>query len=285
MTDSTDCIQRFLFNQGEVRGEIVHLETSLKESLARGDYSDGAAILLAESLTAATLLAGVLKVPGRISLQARGEGPVSLLMADCSQDRGIRGLIHSEPELTQSSIAEQLGRGQLAITMEPENGQRYQGIVPLESATLSDCLQDYFTRSEQLDTLILLFADRNRAGGLMLQKMPGYSQSDDFDLWERLTHLAATTKRDELLELTPQQVLHRLFHEEQISLYPAESVRFDCHCTRERTEEALRTMGAEECYDILAEQGEISVDCQFCNQNYRFSQNDLEKLFGSPRPH
>ena len=285
MSQTTDSIQRFLFNEGQVRGEIVRLEESLRESLAKGDYSDGAALLLAESLTATTLLAGILKVPGRISLQARGEGPVSLLMTDCSQDRGIRGLIHSTDAPTQGSVPELLGRGQLAITMEPEGGQRYQGIVPLESETLSQCLQDYFTRSEQLDTLILLFANRQRAGGLMLQKMPGYEETDDQDLWDRLTHLAATTQREELLELAPEEVLHRLFHEEEISLYPAEAVTFHCHCNRERTEQALLTMGADECYSILAEQGEISVDCQFCNQNYRFEQDDLETLFGPPRHH
>ncbi len=288
MTDSpssADTIQRFVFNNGEVRGELVFIEDTLQEALNRDDYPEPAAHLLGESLTAALLLGGVLKIRGRISLQAKGEGPVTLLMADTTHDRGIRGIIHTSDAIPHGAIGEQLGRGQLAITIEPEQGQRYQGIVPLEAETLSGCLEGYFARSEQLDTSIMLFADSERAGGLMLQKMPGYGHTEDDDLWDRLTQLAATTRREEVLELPPETLLHRLFHEESISLYPAEPVYFHCHCSRERTEEALRTMGAEECYQLLSEQGVINVDCQFCNQNYRFGQQDLEALFGPHQQH
>lgn len=285
MTNQTDNLQRFLFNEGEVRGELVVLDKTLDETFQGRNYPEPAATLLAESLSAAVLLGGVLKIRGRISLQAKGEGPVSLLMADCSHERGVRGLIHAEDSIDAGSIPHQLGQGRLAITIEPEQGQRYQGIVPLESETLSGCLQDYFTRSEQLDTLIMLFADNDRSGGLMLQKMPDYDEGEDDDLWRRLTHLASTAGRRELLELPPETLLHRLFHEESISLYPAEPVFFHCHCSRERTENALMTMGARECYDLLAEQGEITVDCQFCNQQYRFGQVDLEALFGPHSRH
>ena len=285
MTNQTDNLQRFVFNEGEVRGELVVLDETLDETLKGRNYPQAAATLLAESLSAAVLLGGVLKLRGRISLQAKGEGPVTLLMADCSHKRGVRGLIHADDTIESGSVPEQLGHGQLAITIEPEQGQRYQGIVPLESDTLSGCLQDYFTRSEQLETLIMLFADGHRSGGLMLQKMPDYAATNDNDLWDRLTHLASTTQRRELLELPPETLLHRLFHEEPISLYPAEPVFFHCHCSRERTEMALQTMGADECYDLLAEQGEISVDCQFCNQQYRFGQTEIEALFGPHRRH
>jgi|AntDeeMinimDraft_4_1070355.scaffolds.fasta_scaffold00041_41 molecular chaperone Hsp33 len=285
MTQSSDNLQRFVFNEGEVRGELVVLDETLDETLKNRDYPEPAATLLAESLSAAVLLGGVLKMKGRISLQAKGEGPVSLLMADCSHERGVRGLIHADDSIEPGTISEQLGHGQLAITLEPEQGQRYQGIVPLESDSLSGCLQDYFARSEQLDTLVMLFANGERSGGLMLQKMPGYTATDDDDLWNRLTYLASTTSQDELLELAPETLLHRLFHEEDISLYPAEPVFFHCHCSRERTENALQTMGAQECYDLLAEQGEITVDCQFCNQQYRFGQTDLETLFGPHSRH
>ncbi|XOZ32469.1 Hsp33 family molecular chaperone HslO [Halomonadaceae bacterium KBTZ08] len=281
----TDTLQRFLFNEGEVRGELVLIEDTLKSATEGRAYPEPAQQLLAESLSAATLLGGVLKMKGRISLQAKGQGPVTLLMADCSDERGARGLIHTEDSIQNGSIGEQLGHGQLVITIEPDEGQRYQGIVPLESDTLQECLEDYFARSEQLETLILLFASTERAGGLMLQKMPGYETTEDDDLWNRLTQLARTTSQEELLSVAPETLLHRLFHEESLSLYPAEPVFFHCHCTRERTANALETLGAKECYDLLAEQGEISVDCQFCNQQYRFGQEDIEALFGPHQRH
>ena len=285
MTDQTDNLHRFVFNEGEVRGELVVLDETLDETLQGRNYSQPAAALLAESLSAAVLLGGLLKMRGRISLQAKGEGPVTLLTADCNHERGVRGLIHTDDSIETGTMPGQLGRGQLAITIEPEQGQRYQGIVPLESETLSGCLQDYFTRSEQLDTLIMLFTDSDRSGGLMLQKMPNYGESEDDDLWGRLTHLASTTGNRELLDLPPQTLLHRLFHEEWLRLYPAEPVFFHCHCSRERTENALETIGAQECYDLLAEQGGITVDCQFCNRQYRFGQTDIEALFGPHSRH
>ena len=278
-----DTLQRFLFDEGDVRGELVRLDDSLREALSKSDYPDTVARLLGESLAASVLLSATLKMNGRVALQARGQGPITLLMAECTDQGGIRGIVHADGDVAGDRINDALGQGQLAITLEPEGGQRYQGVVPLEADTLSGCLQDYFERSEQLETFILLACDGHRAAGLMLQKLPG--QDGDPDLWDRVTQLAATTQDNELLDLDPGELLHRLFHEETLSRYPEQDVRFYCHCSRERTENALRTMGAKECYELLAEKGQIDVNCQFCHAHYGFGQADLEQLFGPPQRH
>lgn len=282
MNDS-DTLQRFLFDHGDVRGELVHMQSTLQEALNKHDYSPALAALLGESLAASVLLSATLKMNGRVALQARGAGSVSLLVAECNDQRGVRGIIHGSAGADQQQLGELLGQGQLTIVLEPENGQRYQGIVPLESPDLSGCLQDYFSRSEQLSTFIILACDGRQAAGLMLQKMPGNAR--DSDLWERVTQLAGTTTDQELLTLSPDELLHRLFHEEQLQRYPVQPVAFYCHCSRERTEEALHTMGAAECYELLSEKTTIDVNCQFCNQHYRFEQSDLERLFGPPERH
>ncbi|TVP54262.1 MAG: Hsp33 family molecular chaperone HslO [Halomonadaceae bacterium] len=282
MNDS-DTLQRFLFDSGDVRGELVQLDSALQEALDKHDYPPALAALLGESLAATVLLSATLKMNGRVALQARGTGSVSLLVAECNDQRGVRGIIHGSADNDQQQLGELLGQGQLTIILEPENGQRYQGIVPLESPNLSGCLQDYFTRSEQLSTFILLACNGQQAAGLMLQKMPGSTR--DSDLWERVTQLAATTSQQELLTLAPDELLHRLFHEEQLQRYPTQPVAFYCHCSRERTENALHTMGAQECYEMLAKESTIAVNCQFCNQHYRFDQSDLERLFGPPERH
>jgi len=283
--NEADTLQRFMFDEGDVRGELVLMEDALHEALSKHAYSPAIAALLGESLAATVLLSATLKMDGRVTLQARGEGPVTMLVAECSHQQGVRGIVHGESNVDadHQDIAGMLGQGQLAITLDPDAGQRYQGIVPLESADLATCLKDYFTRSEQLETFILLACDGQRAGGLMLQKMPGNAEDDD--LWQRVTQLASTTRPEELLTVDPQELLHRLFHEETVSRYPSQPVTFYCHCSRERTEDALRTMGAAECYDLLSEQDVIKVDCQFCHEKYHFHQDDLDQLFGPRNLH
>ncbi|MFE8070172.1 Hsp33 family molecular chaperone HslO [Marinobacteraceae bacterium S3BR75-40.1] len=284
MTDASDQLHRFIFENGNVRGEHVQLDASLQEALSKQAYSDPQARLLGESLAAVTLLSATLKFEGRLSLQARGDGPVQLLMAECSHQQGIRGLIHGDETPRDGSVPELLGQGRLAITIEPERGQRYQGIVPLESDNLSACLQDYFQRSEQLDTFIVLYADRNQASGLLLQKLPGEA-SPEADFWNRLTTLAGSVKAEELHELDTDRLLRRLFPEDDVRLYDASPIRFSCSCSRERTLSALEALGQETVYEILAEQGEIEMDCQFCHQQYRYSQQDMDKLFNRPALH
>ena len=276
---SRDQFQRFVFEDSQVRGTWVKLNDSYSEIGNQAPYPDSVRRILGESLAASVLMSTTLKFEGTISLQAQGKGPLRTLMAECSHDHFIRGLArYDEHAVTEESLDALLGEGSMAITISPDKGQRYQGVVPREEDNLAGCLEEYFERSEQIPTSFFLFADDNCSAGLMLQKMPGTTEQDS-DLWDRLNHLASTVEAEELLELDSETLLHRLFHEETVRLFDAETVAFRCSCSRERTLGALEAIGQAECYSILEEQGTIEMDCQFCHAHYRFDRNDIDHLF------
>jgi molecular chaperone Hsp33 len=276
---SRDQFQRFIFEDSQVRGAWVQLGDSYQEIGSNAPYPDSVRELLGEALVASVLMSSTLKFEGTLSLQAQGEGPLSTLMAECSHDRHIRGLARfDEQAISEQSFHDLLGESRMAITITPDQGNRYQGVVPGERDSLSGCLEDYFVRSEQIPTSLFLFADEQGAAGLLIQRLPGATDEDD-DLWNRVNHLASTVEASELLELDSQTLLHRLFHEETVRLFEPEPVRFRCSCSRERTLGALEAIGREECYSILEEQGTIEMDCQFCHTHYRFDRNDIDHLF------
>lgn len=276
---SQDQFQRFIFEHSQVRGAWVQLSDSYTGITQQADYPARVKALLGQTLAASVLMSSSLKFEGTLSLQAKGDGPVRLFMAECSHDRFIRGIAQFEEGAANSdSLHELLGKGQMAITITPEQGQRYQGVVPREHDSLAECLEDYFARSEQIATSLILFSDDTRSAGLMLQRLPGGTEPDD-DLWQRVNHLASTVKPEELLELDSETILHRLFHEEEVRVFAADPVAFRCSCSEERTQSALKAIGQEECYSILDERGDIEMDCQFCHAQYRFDRNDIDRLF------
>ncbi|MFL1406971.1 Hsp33 family molecular chaperone HslO [Marinobacter sp. M1N3S26] len=281
-----DQFRKFLFEHSQIRGAWVHLTDSYGEILAQTRYPTPVTRLLGESLAASVLMSSTLKFHGTLSLQANGDGPVTTLLAECSHDRHIRGIARFEDAdgPRGDNLNELLGQGRMAITITPEQGQRYQGVVPRESDTLAGALEEYFERSEQLATRLFLFADGEQCAGLLLQRLPGATEEDN-ELWERVAHLAATISADELLGLDSETVLHRLFHEEEVRLFDREPVAFRCTCSRERTLAALQSLGRDECYNILEEQGSIEMDCQFCHAHYQFQRIDIDQLFSGHTLH
>lgn len=282
----SDFIQRFHFLDSPVRGEVVQLEDSFAAVLERHDYPPRVQALLGELMAASVLLAATLKFEGSLILQARGTGPLETLMAECNHEgevRAIAQLGESWHEGAASlSLAELLGEGQLAITIDPTKGKRYQGIVPLNGANLARCVEHYFEQSEQLPTRIWLAAEEGQAGGILLQVLPASEDEtqheDDKDTWSRLQQLTDTVRSSELVELPAAELLYRLYHEENVELIEADDVSFSCTCSRERTEAALVSLGEPELRTILEEQGQIRVSCQFCNQEYVFDTIDVEQL-------
>jgi len=274
-----DQIQRFIFEDADLRGVLVGLEHSYHEALARHAYPAAVQTLLGEMLAAVGLLSSTLKFEGRLSLQAVGDGPVRLVMAECNHQRDLRGIARWSEQLgDEQGLAELLGKGQLAITIEPDQGKRYQGIVPMDHEHLAQCLEAYFEQSEQLATRIQLAADDQRAAGFMLQALPGNKSADHED-WDRITLLGSTLSGDELLGLDNEPLLFRLFHEERVRLYGPDALHFSCDCSRERSLSALRTVSQAELESIIAEQGVIEMGCQFCNEHYRFDAVDIAALF------
>lgn len=278
-----DSLRRFVFEHASIRGEIVHLDASYRAVLERRDYPPALRGLLGELMAAAALLATTIKFEGRLSLQAQGRGPVTLLFAECTSRHTLRALAQWDGEVAAAPLPQLLGDGRMVITVEPEGKERYQGIVALEGATLAQALENYFARSEQLETRLWLSTGADRAAGLLLQQLPQQAH-DDADAWNRAVHLSSTLTPGELLGLAAPEVVRRLYHEEDIRLFARQPVSFRCSCSRERVENALRLLGADEVHGILAEQGKIGVECEFCGGHYELDAVDAEQLFTAPSP-
>lgn len=281
----TDFTQRFIFDERDVRGELVSLERSYAEVLVKHPYPQPVAQLLGELMAAAALLVGALKFDGLLILQARSEGPIPLLMIECSSERDIRGLAryHAEQIAPDATLGDLMPDGQLALTIDPAQGQRYQGIVDLDGENLSECFTNYFVMSQQVGTRFWLNADGQRARGLLLQQLPADRQKDEDDRedsWKHVTALANTLKAEEQLGLDNETVLHRLYHEDAVRLFDIQPLQFRCSCSRERSGNALVSLGQDDALALAAEHGgAIEIDCQFCNQRYLFDETEIAQLF------
>ncbi len=278
----TDIQQRFLFEHSDVRGDFIRLGASYQAACGRYDYPAAVAQQLGQALVASTLLSATIKYSGSLVLQIQSSGPINMLVAQCNHKRHIRGLARWQAEVPQGGLAQLYGQGRMVITIDNErNDERYQGIVGLDGTSLATAIESYFKQSEQLETRLWLAADAERAAGLLLQRLPG-NQSSDSDLWRRVEMLTATVTEREMLALPTDELLHRLFHEEDIRLFEPEPVSFRCSCSREKIATMLKGLGREEAETILQEQGAIEVGCDFCNHHYQFDKIDVEEIFASP---
>jgi molecular chaperone Hsp33 len=291
MKTDHDTLQRFLFEQLPIRGEIVRLNATWQAVQEHHAYPEVLRQAMGELLAAAALLAATLKLQGSLILQIQGSGPVSLLVVECSGELTMRATAKWHDTLPAGGLRELVGDGRFVITLDPKDGkQTYQGIVPLEGGSVAEILQNYMTRSEQLATRLTLAADGQQAAGLLLQKLPEQA-AHDIDAWNRVGQLASTLTTEELLHLPKRDILHRLFHEDDLRLFEAQPVSFHCSCSKANVANMLRMLGQEEVRSILAERGAIEVHCDFCNRRYDFDAVDAEQLFaagsapGSARRH
>lgn len=292
-----DTLQRFLFENIAVRGELVSLDTTWQAVLERHDYPTPIQKVLGELMAAVSLLMATLKFEGQLIAQIQGDGPVSLLVVEGTSNNTLRATASvkdQEHDFSNATLQDIFGDARLVITLEPEKGERYQGIVALSGKNLAAALTDYLLRSEQLDTNIWLVADEKRAAGLLIQKLPETSktkqaeniltmteESGDVDAWNRIQQLSATIKDEELLELDAKEIIHRLYHEEDIRLFDGEAISFHCNCSRERVANMLLSLGIDEVKSMIEDLTNINVACEFCNHNYSFDAVDAEQLFAS----
>lgn len=294
---SNDLLHRFLFDDCDIRGEMITLGDSYREVLSHNPQAPAVHRLLGEFLAAVGLLSSTLKFDGKIILQARGDGAISTIMAECNHHNSLRGIVrlNSNMELSDElansgSLQELLGNGVLVITIEPQRAEnfggkleRHQGIVPMDADSLAGCLEHYFQQSEQLATRIWFAADDNTVSGLLVQALPQQlitNADDNRDKWETVTALAGTVKTEELLQLEHSTLLYRLFNEHPLRLFEPKALHFACSCSRERSAGALLSLGKEEVEDLLVERGSVDIDCQFCNQHYHFSAEEIRQLLG-----
>ncbi|MDD2932877.1 MAG: Hsp33 family molecular chaperone HslO [Methylotenera sp.] len=289
MKNNQDTLQRFVFENTPVRGNLVNLTSTFQLALNKQSLPSGLRQALGELMAASALLTATLKMNGSLVLQIQSKGLLKLLVVECNSDFGIRATAKWTGDVNdQQSLFDLIEHGHFMITLDPKDGgQAYQGIVPLEGDSISAILENYMLRSEQIDTKIWLSCDGNAAAGILLQKLPETMNQvtqnqehaeHDVDTWNRVGHLASTITDDELLNLPTETLLNRLFNEEDIRLFEASHTAFFCSCSRESVANMLRMLGPEELSSIIEEQGQIEVNCDFCNTHYKFDKIDAIQL-------
>jgi molecular chaperone Hsp33 len=295
----TDTLQKFMFDNTPVRGELVEMSDTWREILSRRDYPRAVRSLLGEMLSAAALLSANLKFNGALVMQIHGDGPLKLLVVECDADLRMRAtakladdaLVPDDATLTE--LVNRDGNGRFAITLDPKDKlpgqQAYQGIVPLDGSSIAVVIENYMMRSEQLDTRMWLAADDQVSRGLLLQKLPGVGgvhapSEDTLEAWDRTVMLASTLRTDELLSTDIQTVMRRLFWEETIRVFDPLHPAFHCSCNRERVGNMLKMLGQEEIDSAIAELGHLGIDCDFCGQHYDFDKVDCAQLFAAEIP-
>ena len=271
---ANDQLHRYLFENVAVRGELVNVSETWREIVENHNYVEPVKTLLGELLVATSLLTATLKFDGDITVQLQGDGPLTLAVINGNNRQELRGVarVQEDAEIAPgSSLKEMVGNGYLVITISPEKGERYQGVVGLEADTLAGCLEDYFMRSEQLPTRLFIRTSDKGAAGILLQVLPAQEPSlDDFN------HLAT------LIELPATDVLWRLYHQEEATVFDPSPVSFKCTCSRERCGEVLSTLPVEEVDEILAEDGEIDMNCDYCGSHYVFDAVDIAAIRNAP---
>ena len=309
----SDKLHRFLLEKLNVRGGWIQLDTTWQDILATSNYPEPIRKVLGEAITAIGLIAASLKFEGSLIMQMNDTHPVTMLVVQASSEGTLRGIARWTGEIDDdASFHDLFGEGRLVMSVQKEkspqrkeNHQRgrnfqpeenpqqkertelYQSIIALDGDNLGEVLAAYFKQSEQLNTRFILAADENKAAGLMLQSLP--VENDDKG-WDHALALANTIKTNELLTLDAQELLHLLYHEEDLRLYDGENRRFQCSCSQDKVEILVKSLGIEEANQTINEQGNISIDCQFCNRRYQLDPIDIKRIFsgfsaGSGRIH
>ena len=256
--------------------------------VAAQEYPAPVRQLLGELLVATSLLTATLKFEGSITVQLQGNGPVSLAVINGDHQQQLRGVARWQGELPANPDLKALvGDGHLVITISPDEGERYQGIVSLESDSLASSLESYFAQSEQLATRIWIRTGGTTAeplaAGMLLQELPASNEqhAEEFD---HLSKLTDTIKDEELFTLPAEEILYRLYHEEEVRLFAPQAIQFRCTCSRERCAGALKTLPDEEIDSIMAEEGEIDMHCDYCNSHYVFNAMDIAEIRNNASP-
>lgn len=289
---SRDVLQPFLFEHLPVRGALVQLAETWRELSSTQDYQRPVSRVLGEASAATALIANSLKFDGQLTLQLSGEGPLELLVVQSTNQLHLRGMALTRDVAPEAGFADLSQGARCAMTVESSVlADRYQGIVDAGGDSLADCLEHYFERSVQVPTRLWLMADEDCAAGLLLQRVPDAVTPLPEDDWRRLGFMADTLTLDEMRDGVGTDLLGKLFAEDDVRAFRPRATRFECRCSIERVERALRLLGEDEVRETLEEQGELRVTCEFCNRERRLDAIDVERLFSaggqpaSPRVH
>ncbi|MGI9417147.1 MAG: Hsp33 family molecular chaperone HslO [Geminicoccaceae bacterium] len=295
-----DIAKPFQLEQSALRGRLIRLGDTVDVVLTRHAYPPAVSRLLGEMFVLAATLAGGLKFKGTFSLQTRSDGPISLMVADCTHDGGMRGYAKFDATAVaavgQATVPALLGKGHFAVTVDQEHqSTAYQGLVELEGESLTDCIHQYFRQSEQVKTGMKIAVEHLddgagtafwRAGAVMVQCLPeeesASREKEAIEDWRRTMMLLGTVKDAELIDpdLSPERLLLRLFHEEGVRIFDDQRLSFRCRCNRERVETLLRQFRPEDIEEMKQEDGALSATCEFCNETYRFEEQAVAGLLG-----
>ena len=278
----TDYVQRFMFENLDIRGRLVCLTGAWRRMLDGRGYPEDIVSLLGHTTALNTLLGANQKGAGRVTLQVQGTGPVKLLVADCTSELRIRGMAHYEREdVPQESERSLLGDGRLSVTLEDlKSGKFYQSLVPLEGETMEEIFAHYLSQSEQLPAYLRLFADHGALAGLLLEKLPGADHRDP-DGWNRVIHFANTLTLEETRDAQPYDLLTKVFPEELMRVFRLYAVEYHCPYDEDKVKGMLRGLGRQEVESILAEQGAVVIRNEMCNHEYRFDAAAIARLFAT----
>ncbi|SFG30653.1 molecular chaperone Hsp33 [Duganella sp. CF458] len=303
MTNTPDTLQKFVFEDAAVRGELVDISATWREIVARHHYPVAVKRLLGQMVSAAALLSANLKFNGSLIMQLHGDGPVRLLVVECDSDLRMRATakLNAEFAIAEDAGLQPLvnahGHGRFVITLDPAEkvpGQQpYQGIVPLDGDDVATVIEHYMLRSEQLDTKLWLAADDQVSRGLLLQKLPLHGGKAETtaqavehsqETWNRVVMLGDTLKEAEMLEHGIEELQKRLFWEETLRVFEPLHPTFHCSCTREKVGNMLKMLGQQEVEDALSEQGKLGINCDFCGKHYEYDAVDCAQLFITDAP-
>ena len=285
-----DAVRRYLCDEApDARLMTVRLNKTKNDMLDHQNMPLSVQKLCEELVAAACILSHMLKFDGEMILQIKGSGPITMMVAECSSEGRIRSTAQWEDVGDASAFEDLFGTGYLAVTVDPRQGERYQGIVPLESGSISGCINHYFKNSEQLDTKLWLASNQSTVGGLLIQRIPeeGGQTLQGHANWETLSTLADTVTDQELASEAGPLMICKLFHELNPRSFDPWDIEFGCSCSKERSARALRALGETELKQLFAEQPSLTVDCHFSGQVYQYDQADLEWLLSDqpPRSH
>lgn len=277
---NNDTSQRFIFDDENVRGEIIHLDSTYTTIIEQRAYPKAVQKLLGEALLACVLITGSLKFEGEIGLQFHGDERLPLLVVQCDNELRVRAVAKfKEPDGKVDYNAAFLA-GKLVLNVHKhKNAKTYQSIVPLTAGSLADNIMQYFAQSEQISTQLYMAVDDEHAAGMLLQLMPGYGSEDREHFWEYAVKIAETITPKELFTLDNQDVLFRLYHEANVRLFDPRPVSFNCNCDINKMRQALKMFGEKEAREVIDEKGVITVNCDFCNRVYAFDEIDLTMIF------
>ena len=289
---SEDRVRRFTFERHAIRGHSVRMSRAWLELRQHQDYPPAVQQLLGEAVAAAVLLAATLKFDGTLTLQLQGKGLVNLLVAQCTHDFKVRGMARHDPTGDAAGFRSLAGDGQIIVTVEStDRGSSYQGVVPITGDSLAESLEAYFVQSEQLPTRVLLAATPGVVAGMLVQRVAGVggkqapSDPAAFEAaWMTADQAMEALPPAELLQDDIEQRLLRMFGDDEVRVFSGHDVTFQCRCSRERVANVLRSLGQEEVRSVIAEQGAVTVTCEFCQKPYKFDPIDAEQLFSDTAP-